>query len=208
MFAITFVWKGKFHSFFRRVIRAWRLKWWGDKSPCVLSHFNKIVKLENATFIVRTFLSTHVFIHWTKYSSLTEVSISIPQNSYAKRCISNDYQTIKVTINCPTKENQVGSIDVFPIIFDTRGLRPDLLRFPRVCVLMFKLGLWCHRIDTLIHTEKRGKRSMSGLGPLASNIIGKTSIYNIINEIEIWLGIFIKHVNIFIKRKGRDLTRY
>ena len=67
-------------------------------------------------------------------------------------------------------------IDVFPIIFDARGLRPDMLRFPCVCVMTFMLRLWRHRINTWIHTEKRGKRSMSGLSPLASNIIGKTSL--------------------------------
>ena len=32
-------------------------------------------------------------------------------------------------------------IDVFPIIFDARGVRPDMLRFPYVCVMTFVLGL-------------------------------------------------------------------
>ena len=32
-------------------------------------------------------------------------------------------------------------IDVFPIIFHVRGLRPDMLRFPCVCVMTFTLGL-------------------------------------------------------------------
>ena len=39
------------------------------------------------------------------------------------------------------------AIDVFPIIFDARGLRPDMLRFPCVCVMTFVLGLWRHRTN-------------------------------------------------------------
>ena len=31
--------------------------------------------------------------------------------------------------------------DVFPIIFGVRGLTPDMLRFPCVCVMTFTLGL-------------------------------------------------------------------
>ena len=41
----------------------------------------------------------------------------------------------------PSGELAIYSIDVFPIIFDARGLRPDLLRFPCVCVMTFRLGL-------------------------------------------------------------------
>ena len=33
-----------------------------------------------------------------------------------------------------------GLIDVFPILFDARGLRPDMLRFAAFCVMTFTLG--------------------------------------------------------------------
>ena len=36
---------------------------------------------------------------------------------------------------------ETGYIRFFPIIYDARGLRPDMLRFPYVCVMTFTLGL-------------------------------------------------------------------
>ena len=42
----------------------------------------------------------------------------------------------------------IAGIDVFPIIFDARGLTPDMLWFPCVCAMTFTLGLWRHRINT------------------------------------------------------------
>ena len=67
-------------------------------------------------------------------------------------------------------------IDVFPIIFDARGLRPDMLHFPRFSVWIYVFILWRHSPSVNVITQTQGKRSMSGISPLASNIIGKTSI--------------------------------
>ena len=68
------------------------------------------------------------------------------------------------------------SIDVFPIIFDARGLRPDMLRFPRFSVWIYVFIQWRHSPNVNVITQTQGKRNMSGPSPLASNIIGKTSI--------------------------------
>ena len=53
-------------------------------------------------------------------------------------------------------------IDVFPIIFDMRGVGPHAtLSLGFHCDACAQL--WRHRINTLINTENRGKRSMSVL---------------------------------------------
>ena len=74
------------------------------------------------------------------------------------------------------KIRKISAIDVFPIIFDARGLRPDMLRFPRFSVWIYVFIQWRHSPSVNVITQAQGKRNMSGLSPLASNIIGKTSI--------------------------------
>ena len=64
----------------------------------------------------------------------------------------------------------------FTGVFDARGLRPDMLRFLRFSVQIHVYILWHHSSSVNVITQTQGKRSMSGLSPLASYIIGKTSI--------------------------------
>ena len=102
------------------------------------------------------------------------------QSVFAISCFFPDILIINrwIIIVTFTKFNEFDriSIDVFPIIFDARGLRPDMLRFPRFSLWIYVVILWRHSPSVNVITQTQGKRSMSGLSPLASNIIGKTSI--------------------------------
>ena len=70
------------------------------------------------------------------------------------------------------------SIDVFPIIFDIWGLRPDMLCFPCFSVWMYVFILWRHSPSVNVIMQTKGNRSMSGLSPLnTSNIIGTRHVF-------------------------------
>ena len=69
------------------------------------------------------------------------------------------------------------AIVLFPIMFDVRGLRPDTMHFPGFSVWLFVFILWRHSPSINLIMKTQGKRSMSGLSPLTSNIIEKWTIY-------------------------------
>ena len=68
------------------------------------------------------------------------------------------------------------AIDVFPIVYDVRGLRPDMIRFPRFFSMVLGVYSVTSQSKRKRHNANAGKTEHVGSKPLTSKIIGKTFI--------------------------------
>ena len=93
--------------------------------------------------IIFSFTNEESFLcsQWFLYSSVHKLVIEGTDKNGENWYMTNNNQFTVSNKRPILLTRETSAIDVFPIIFDSRGLRPDMLRFPYVCVMTFTLGL-------------------------------------------------------------------